>query len=210
MPAHSVSPVSSVAEALDRWRAGERVEVLRSEFLDVLARCRTRGIRAGDGIRWMGCWRSRSWRPRRGCAATPGSRPGRPPPRRSARPAGDPVPAPEREDVPVGASRLDPVHLDRRLGAYFTALAAARPPPRAGCWRSRWTARRCAARGASARSPRTWCRCSPTAPGWCSASSPSPRRATKSPACESFSGCSGRCGCWSRWMPCTPRPRPRS
>jgi hypothetical protein len=29
--------VSSVAEALDRWRAGDRVQVLRSEFLDVLA-----------------------------------------------------------------------------------------------------------------------------------------------------------------------------
>ena len=28
---------STVAEALDRWRAGERVEVLGSKFLDVLA-----------------------------------------------------------------------------------------------------------------------------------------------------------------------------
>ena len=37
MPTCSVSPVSSVAEALDRWRAGERTQVLRTEFLDVLA-----------------------------------------------------------------------------------------------------------------------------------------------------------------------------
>jgi hypothetical protein len=37
VPAVSVSPVSSVAEALDRWRAGDRAQVLRSEFLDVLA-----------------------------------------------------------------------------------------------------------------------------------------------------------------------------
>lgn len=37
MPACSVSPLSSVGEALDRWRAGERVQVLRSEFLAVLA-----------------------------------------------------------------------------------------------------------------------------------------------------------------------------
>ena len=37
LPAHSVSPVSSIAQALDRWRGGDRVEVLRSEFLDVLA-----------------------------------------------------------------------------------------------------------------------------------------------------------------------------
>lgn len=29
--------MSSVAEALDRWRAGDGVQVLRSEFLDVLA-----------------------------------------------------------------------------------------------------------------------------------------------------------------------------
>ena len=29
--------MSSIAEALDRWRGGDRVEVLRSEFLDVLA-----------------------------------------------------------------------------------------------------------------------------------------------------------------------------
>jgi DDE_Tnp_1-associated len=36
-PALAVSPVESVAETLDRWRAGERVEVLRSDFLDVLA-----------------------------------------------------------------------------------------------------------------------------------------------------------------------------
>ena len=37
MPARSVSPVSSVAEALDRWHAGERVPTLSSELLDVLA-----------------------------------------------------------------------------------------------------------------------------------------------------------------------------
>jgi len=37
VPAISVSPVSSVADALDRWRAGDGVQVLRSEFLDVLA-----------------------------------------------------------------------------------------------------------------------------------------------------------------------------
>ncbi len=37
MPAESVSPVSSVPEVFDRWRPGQRSEVMRSEFLDVLA-----------------------------------------------------------------------------------------------------------------------------------------------------------------------------
>jgi hypothetical protein len=37
VPAVSVSPVSSVAEALDRWRVGDRARVLRSEFLQMLA-----------------------------------------------------------------------------------------------------------------------------------------------------------------------------
>ena len=37
MPAGLVSPVESITLALDRWRAGDGVEVLRSEFLDVLA-----------------------------------------------------------------------------------------------------------------------------------------------------------------------------
>ena len=41
-------------------------------------------------------------------------------------PVGNPVPSTEREDVPIGASRLDPADLDRQLGAYFTAVAAAR------------------------------------------------------------------------------------
>jgi hypothetical protein len=38
VPVVSVSPVSStIIERLDRWRAGERVEVLSLKFLDVLA-----------------------------------------------------------------------------------------------------------------------------------------------------------------------------
>ena len=37
VPAGSVSPVESIMLALDRWRSGDGVEVLRSEFLDVLA-----------------------------------------------------------------------------------------------------------------------------------------------------------------------------
>lgn len=65
MPAGSVSPVFSVAEALDHWRAGDRVDLLRSELLDVLAAVRDPEIRAVGATRWRRCWRSRSWRPQR-------------------------------------------------------------------------------------------------------------------------------------------------
>ena len=54
----------------------------------------------------------------------PGLPPGRHGTVGSACPAGDSVSSPEREDVPSGVARLDPADLDRRLGAYFTALAA--------------------------------------------------------------------------------------
>jgi hypothetical protein len=37
VPAHAVSPVESVTEALNRWRAGQRAPTLSSELLDVLA-----------------------------------------------------------------------------------------------------------------------------------------------------------------------------
>ena len=43
---------------------------------------------------------------------------------RGARPTGDPVSATDREDVPSGISTTESGGLDRRLGAYFTALAA--------------------------------------------------------------------------------------
>jgi hypothetical protein len=37
VPAGSVSSVESITLACDRWRAGDSLDVLRSEFLDVLA-----------------------------------------------------------------------------------------------------------------------------------------------------------------------------
>ncbi|EUA92530.1 hypothetical protein I551_0996 [Mycobacterium ulcerans str. Harvey] len=39
----SVLPVSSVPEVFDRWSAGERSELIGSEFLDVLPRARPEG-----------------------------------------------------------------------------------------------------------------------------------------------------------------------
>ncbi|EUA87579.1 hypothetical protein I551_6028 [Mycobacterium ulcerans str. Harvey] len=43
VPSVSVLPVSSVPEVFDRWSAGERSELIGSEFLDVLASVPDRG-----------------------------------------------------------------------------------------------------------------------------------------------------------------------
>ena len=125
VPTLAVSPVESVAETLDRWRAGERVEVLRSDFLDVLAsvpdprdargrRYLLAGLLAiailatAAGMRGYAGFAS--W------AATA-------PPEVLAR-LGI-VRRPSEKTFRSVLSRLDPADLDRRLGAYFTALAAA-------------------------------------------------------------------------------------
>ena len=125
MPAHSVSPVSSIAEALDRWRAGERVEVLRSEFLDVLASVPDprdpRGRRYPlDGLlaiailataAGMGSYAGlATW------AATA--------PIEVLAQLGIRFRRPTEKTFRAVFQRLDPADLDRRLGAYFTALAA--------------------------------------------------------------------------------------
>ena len=126
VPALAVSPVESVAETLDRWRAGERVEVLRSDFLDVLAsvpdprdprgrRYLLAGLLAiailatAAGMRGYAGFAS--W------AATA-------PPEVLAR-LGIRFRRPSEKTFRSVLSRLDPADLDRRLGAYFTALAAA-------------------------------------------------------------------------------------
>ena len=77
MPAHSVSPVSSIAEALDRWRGGDRVEVLRSGFLDVLASVPDPRDLRGRRYPLDGLLAIAILAPRRGWTPTPGSRPGR-------------------------------------------------------------------------------------------------------------------------------------
>ncbi|EUA87667.1 hypothetical protein I551_5877 [Mycobacterium ulcerans str. Harvey] len=68
VPTVSVLPVSSVPEVFDRWSAGERSELIGSEFLDVLASCQTEGPR-GRRYSLMALWRSRFWPLPRGCAA---------------------------------------------------------------------------------------------------------------------------------------------
>lgn len=126
VPALAVSRVESVAETLDRWRAGERVEVLRSDFLDVLASVPdprdARGRRyplgglpaiailaTAAGMRGYAGFAS--W------AATA-------PPEVLVR-LGIRLRRPSEKTLRSVLSRLDPADLDRRLGAYFTALAAA-------------------------------------------------------------------------------------
>lgn len=125
MPAGAVSPVESVAEALDRWRAVERVEMLSSKFLDVLAsvpdprdprgcRYRLAGLLAvailatAAGMRGYAGFAT--W------AATA-------PPDVLAR-LGIRFRRPSEKTFRSVLARLDPADLDRRLGAYFTALAS--------------------------------------------------------------------------------------
>jgi hypothetical protein len=50
VPAGPLLPVESITAALDRWRVGDRVEVLRTEFLDVLASVPAR--RSAPGLRY--------------------------------------------------------------------------------------------------------------------------------------------------------------
>ena len=107
-------------------------------------------------------------------------------------------------------SPLDPADLDRRLGAYFTTVATAETVATGGLLavaldgKTLRAARRMGA--VATHLVAVFAHRARLVP----ASSPSPRRAMKYPACESFSAHYGRRDCWSRWMPCTPRPRPRS
>ena len=126
MPAGSVSPVSSVAEALDHWRAGDRVDLLRSELLDVLAAVRDprdpRGRRyplaallaiailaTAAGMRGYAGFAT--W--------------ARTVPEDVLSQLGIRFRRPSEKTFRSALQRLDPADLDRRLGAYFTAVAAA-------------------------------------------------------------------------------------
>lgn len=126
MPAGSVSPVSSVAEALDHWRAGDRVDLLRSELLDVLAAVRDprdpRGRRyplaallaiailaTAAGMRGYAGFAT--W--------------ARTVPEDVLSQLGIRFRRPSEKTFRSALQRLDPADLDRQLGAYFTAVAAA-------------------------------------------------------------------------------------
>jgi predicted transposase YbfD/YdcC len=118
--------VSFVAEALDRWRAGERVDVLRSELLDVLAS--VPDPRSAQGRRYplvallaiailATAAGMRSYAGFATWAATA--------PAEVLAQLGIRLRHPSEKTFRSVLSRLDPADLDRRLGAYFTALAAA-------------------------------------------------------------------------------------
>jgi DDE family transposase len=125
VPACSVLPVSSVAEALDRWRTGERVEVLSSKFLDVLASVPDprdpRGLRYPlAGLLAIAILATaagmRSYAGFATWAATA--------PEDILAQLGIRFRRPGEKTFRSVLQRLDPVELDRCLGAYFTALSA--------------------------------------------------------------------------------------
>jgi predicted transposase YbfD/YdcC len=122
MPAVAVSAMSGVVEALDRWRAGERAAVLRSDLLDVLASVPDprdpRGVRysvmallaiavlaTAAGMRGYAGFAS--W----AAAAPPEVLAG----------LGVRCRRPSEKTFRSLLTRLDAADLDRRLGAYFTA-----------------------------------------------------------------------------------------
>lgn len=126
MPALSVSPVDSITEALARWQSGERVRVLRTELLDVLAQVPdprdARGVRyslmallavailaTAAGMRSYAGFATWAASAPQDVLAQLGIRYRRP----------------SEKTFRTVLSRLDAADLDRRLGAYFTALAVA-------------------------------------------------------------------------------------
>jgi len=129
MPAGSVSPVLSVGAALDRWRAGDRVEVVSSEFLDVLAtvldprdaRGRRYPLAALLAIAILAT--AAGMRGYAGYATWT-----RTAPVDVLEQLGIRFRRPSEKTFRSVLTRLDPAELDRRLGAYFTTVAAETTP----------------------------------------------------------------------------------
>jgi predicted transposase YbfD/YdcC len=127
-PAVSVSPVFSVAEALDRWRAGDRAQVLRSEFLQVLAsvpdprdpRGRRYPLAALLAIAVLAT--AAGMRGYAGFATW-----ARTVPEDVLGQLGIRFRWPSEKTFRTVLSRLDAADPDARLGAYFAALAAVHP-----------------------------------------------------------------------------------
>jgi predicted transposase YbfD/YdcC len=126
MPAVSVSPVSStVIERLDRWRAGERIEVLSSKFLDVLASIPDPRDRRGRRYPLVGLLAiailatAAGMRSYAGLASWAASAPAE-----VLAQLGIRCRRPSEKTFRSLFARLDPAELDRCLGAYFATLAA--------------------------------------------------------------------------------------
>jgi predicted transposase YbfD/YdcC len=126
VPACSVSPVESVAEALARWRAGDRVEVLRSEFLDMLASVPDPRDPRGRRYPLAGLLAIAVLATAAGMRGYAGfaTWAAMAPPEVLAR-LGIRFRRPSEKTFRTVLGRLDPVDLDRRFGAYFTALTGA-------------------------------------------------------------------------------------
>jgi predicted transposase YbfD/YdcC len=128
VPACSVSPVSSVAEALDRWRAGDRVQVLRSEFLAVLATVPDPRDPRGRRYPLAGLLAIAILATAAGMRGYAGFATwARTAPEDMLAQLGIRFRRPSEKTFRMVLSRLDPTDLDARLGAYFTALATAQP-----------------------------------------------------------------------------------
>jgi predicted transposase YbfD/YdcC len=133
VPAHAVSPVESITQALDRWRAGERAPTLSSELLDVLASVPDPRDRRGRRYRLAALLAiallataagMRSYAGFASWAATV--------PAEVLAQLGIRVRRPSEKTFRTVLSRLDPADLDRRLGAYFTTLATAQATAQGG------------------------------------------------------------------------------
>lgn len=129
MPAVSVSPMSSVTEALDRWRASDRVQVLGGEFLDVLAavpdprdrRGRRYPLRALLAIAILAT--AAGMRGYAGFATW-----ARTAPEEVLAQLGIRFRRPSEKTFRAVFARMDPDDLNCRLGAYFTAHATRLDP----------------------------------------------------------------------------------
>lgn len=125
MPAGEVCPARSVAQALDRWRAGERTPVLCSGLLAVLAtvpdprdpRGRRYSIMAMLAIALLAT--AAGMRGYAGFATWAATAPAEVLAQLGVR-----FRRPSEKTFRSLLTRLDAADLDRRLGAYFTALAA--------------------------------------------------------------------------------------
>jgi predicted transposase YbfD/YdcC len=125
MPAVEVCPARSVAQALDRWRAGERTPVLCSGWLAVLAsvpdprdpRGRRYSIMALLAIAILAT--AAGMRGYAGFATWAATAPAEVLAQLGVR-----FRRPSEKTFRSLLTRLDAADLDRRLGAYFTALAA--------------------------------------------------------------------------------------
>lgn len=126
MPAGEVSAERSVTEALDRWRVGGGVPVLRTELLDVLASVPDPRDRRGVRYSLMALLAiailavAAGMRGYAGFATWAATAPEEVLARLGVR-----FRRPSEKTFRAVLSRLDAGDLDRRLGAYFAALATA-------------------------------------------------------------------------------------